>query len=78
MSILSEKSQVKFAVTRIDKDELCNFSMKKEASNLKLLDRQKIWPFWRNFPPKWPNFVIQNIVECPVQRKFVLFEAPKN
>jgi hypothetical protein len=52
--------------------------MKKETSNLKLLDRARILPFWRNFPPKWPNFAIQNVVECPVQRKFVLFEAPKN
>jgi hypothetical protein len=52
--------------------------MKKKASNLKLLDRQKIWPFWRNFPAKWPNFVIQNVAESLVQTKFVLFEAPKN
>ncbi len=78
MNIWSEKSQVKFAWTTIDKDELFNFSMKKGNFKLKLLDRAKIWPFWRNFPPKWPNFAIQNVVECPVQRKFVLFEAPKN
>ncbi len=52
--------------------------MKKETSNLKLLDRQKILPFWRTFFPKWPNFAIQIVVECPVQRKFVSFEAPKN
>jgi hypothetical protein len=71
MNIWSEKSQVKFASTRIYKDELFNFSMKKETSNLMLLNRAKIWTFCRNFPPKWPNFAIQNVVECPVQRKFV-------
>jgi hypothetical protein len=44
-----------------------------EDSNLKLLDRAKSPPL----TSKWPIFC-QNIVECPVERKFVLFEVPKD